>query len=48
MVAGAKLTSEQLLYEVEDLIRIAPPWLTIQEATEDNFDWLGRAAAVVQ
>ena len=47
-MAGATPTPEQLLYEVEDLLRTAPPWPTIQDATEENLDWLGRAAAVIQ
>ena len=39
---------EQLLAEIEDLLRIVVPRLTLKEPTEDNFAWQGRAAAVIR
>ena len=41
------LTYEQLLAEVEDLIRTMPPRATIRHETPENYAWLGRAAALV-
>jgi hypothetical protein len=41
------LTNEQLLSEIEDLIRTMPPRATIRHETEENFAWFGRAAALV-
>jgi len=41
------LTAVQLLAEIEDLLRAMPPRATIRHLTDDNFDWLGRAAAIV-
>ena len=41
------LTNEQLLGEIEDLIRTMPPRATIRHDTEENIAWLGRTAAVV-
>jgi hypothetical protein len=41
------LTNEQLLSEIEDLIRTMPPRATIRHETDENFAWFGRAAALV-
>jgi hypothetical protein len=40
----ADISNEQLLAEVEDLIRTMPP---LQQANEETLSWLGRAAAVI-
>jgi hypothetical protein len=42
------MTREQLLVEVEDLLRTIPPRPTIRHATEENLSWLGRASALVE
>src|SRR2546430_8388970 len=42
------MTKEQLLAEVEDLLRTMPSMATIRHQTPDNFSWLGRAAAVIE
>jgi hypothetical protein len=41
------MTNEQLLVEVEDLLRTMPSRGTIRHATEENLSWFGRAQAVV-
>lgn len=41
------ITPEQLLAEVEDLLRTVPPRETIRHETPENHAWLGRAAALV-
>ena len=41
------LTTEQLLAEIEDLIRTMPDRATIRHQTPDNFAWFGRSAALV-
>lgn len=38
---------EQLLTELEDVIRTMPPRATIRHETEENLSWLGRASAVI-
>ena len=43
----ATISPEQLLAEVEDVIRTMPPRETIRHETADNLAWLGRASAVV-
>jgi hypothetical protein len=42
------LTKEQLLAEVEDLIRNAPPLPSVEEHSESAVAWLGRSSAVVR
>jgi hypothetical protein len=42
------MTKEQLLAEVEDLLRTMPPWATIRHETDENFAWLGRLSAVIE
>jgi hypothetical protein len=39
---------EQLLLEVEQLLRIMPPRETIRQGTDENLSWLGRAQAVLE
>src|SRR5262245_18226815 len=39
------LSKEQLLAEVEELLRKAPPQDRIKEPLAENFAWLGRGAA---
>lgn len=38
---------EQLLAEIEDVIRTMPPRATIRHETPENLSWLGRASAVM-
>lgn len=45
--SGEPLTPEQMLAEVEDLLRSMPPRETIRRELRENFSWLGRAAAIV-
>lgn len=42
------MTKEQLLVEIEDLLRTMPPRPTIRHETEENLSWFGRASAVVE
>lgn len=42
------MTNEQLLAEVEDLLRTMPPRATLRHDTDENISWLGRAAALVE
>ncbi len=39
---------EELLAEVEDLLRNMPEHATIRHDTDENFSWLGRVAAVIE
>ena len=41
------ITPEQLLAEIEDLLRTMPPRATIRHETPENLSWLGRASAVM-
>ena len=41
------MNKEELLGEVEDLLRNTPPRATIFHHTEENFSWFGRARSVV-
>ncbi len=41
------MTNEQLLAEVEDLLRTMPPESTIRDDTNENFSWFGRLSAVI-
>ena len=41
------MTREELLAEVEDLIRTTPPRPTIRHETAENTEWFGRAAALI-
>ncbi len=42
------MNDEQLLMELEDLLRNTPPQQTIRQETPENFSWLGRAAAALE
>ncbi len=42
-----ELTKEQILAEIEDLLRIAPSRDTIKNLTNENYAWLGRVSAVI-
>lgn len=39
---------QQLLAEIEDILRTAPPRATIRHEVPENFIWLGRAAALIE
>jgi hypothetical protein len=41
------MTKDQLLAEVEDLIRTMPPEATLDQHNSDNFSWFGRLSAVI-
>ncbi len=43
----AEMTKEQILVEIEDLLRTAPPRATMRHETDENFAWLGRVSAVI-
>ena len=42
------LTPEQLLAEIEDVIRSMPPRETIRHTSPENLAWLGRVGAVIE
>lgn len=42
------MNDEQLLMELEDLLRNTPPQQNIRQETPENFSWLGRAAAALE
>jgi hypothetical protein len=42
------MTKEQLLAEVDDLLRTMPPRQTIRHETEENLSWMGKVAAVIE
>ena len=42
------MTEEELLGEVEDLIRNMPDRSTIRHETDENYSWLGRVSAVIE
>jgi hypothetical protein len=42
------MTKEELLGEIEDLIRSMPPRPTIRHDTPENIAWLGRLAAAIE
>ena len=41
------LTNEQLLAEVEDILRTMPARATIRHETEENLAWMGRVSALI-
>ncbi len=41
------MTKEQLLAEIDDLLRTMPPINKFHEANEENLSWLGRAMAIL-
>ncbi|MFH1992664.1 MAG: hypothetical protein ABIK98_09690 [Pseudomonadota bacterium] len=42
------MTKEQLLAEIEDLLRSMPPRQTIRHEIDKNLSWLGRASALIE
>lgn len=42
------MTKEQLLAEIEDVLRTMPPRATIRHETQENLAWLGRLSAVIE
>lgn len=42
------LTNEQLLAEVEDILRTMPARATIRHETEENLAWMGRVSALIE
>ena len=42
------MTKEQLLVEIEDLLRSMPPRATIRHETNENLAWLGRVSAAIE
>ncbi len=42
------LDSTQLLSEIEDVIRTAPPQATLHHNESDSLAWLGRAASLIR
>jgi hypothetical protein len=47
-LAMQKVSPEQLLAELEDLLRTMPPRATIRHETNENLAWFGRAAALIE
>ncbi len=43
-----QVTNEQLLAEVEDLLRTMPASATIRHDTSENLGWIGRVSAVLE
>jgi len=42
------MKNEQLLAEIEDLLRTMPPRATIRHGTDENLSWLGRLSAAIE
>ena len=42
------MDQEELLGEVEDILRTMPPRETLRHPTDENFAWLGRVSAVIE
>ena len=42
------MKNEELLAEVDDILRTMPPRETLRHSNDDNFAWLGRVAAFVE
>jgi hypothetical protein len=42
------MNSEELLGEIEDILRTMPPKETLRHGADENFAWLGRVAAVIE
>ncbi len=42
------MNSEELLGEIEDILRTMPPRETLRHGTDENFAWLGRVSAVIE
>ncbi len=48
MIGQKKIKDEDLLAEIEDLLRSAPPRATISHDTDENLSWVGRVSAVIE
>jgi hypothetical protein len=46
--ASIKMNHEELLGEVEDILRTMPPRETLRQPTDENFAWLGRVSAFIE
>ena len=42
------LRKEQLLAEIEDILKTMPPRSTIRHHTEENVNWFGRVSAAIE
>jgi hypothetical protein len=42
------MDQEELLGEVEDILRTMPPRETLRHPTDQNFAWLGRVSAFIE
>jgi hypothetical protein len=42
------MDQEELLGEVEDILRTMPSQATLHQSTDENFAWLGRVSAVIE
>jgi hypothetical protein len=42
------MNQEELLGEVEDILRTMPPRETLRHPTDTNFAWLGRVSAFIE
>jgi hypothetical protein len=42
------MTKEELLAEIEDVLRSMPPRTTLRHPEPENFEWLGRVSAVIE
>ena len=45
---GVAANKEQLLAEIEDIIRTMPPMSQIQDSAMENMAWFGRASAAIE
>jgi hypothetical protein len=43
-----RVTNEELLAEVEDVLRSMPPRATLRHPEPENFEWLGRVSAAIE
>jgi hypothetical protein len=44
----ARFTNQQLLAEIDDILREMPTRATIRQETEENYAWLGRVSALIE
>jgi len=44
----ARYTNQQLLAEIDDILREMPTRATIRQETEENYAWLGRVSALIE
>ena len=48
MGASIRMNQEELLGEMEDILRTMPPRGTLHHPTDENFAWLGRVSAFIE